>query len=91
MAFHIYENKSGGKSVQIGRRLWLTKDGRLVEDGDSEAYSLFCGAGDRVSEAELEARGGLPRAKSATTSKRRSKKAGADEADASDEKESSDG
>jgi hypothetical protein len=40
-------------SIIPGRRLWLTADGtRLVEDGDVEARSLFCGPGDEISEAD---------------------------------------
>lgn len=62
MAITFYADKSGtgGKQVKVGKQLWLTKDGRLVEGGDPEAHSLFCHAHHRVSEAEIEAHGGLP-------------------------------
>lgn len=62
MGIRFYENKSGGgKATRVDRRLWTTKDGRLVEDGDPEAYSLFCLPNQRVSEAEIAAHGGLPK------------------------------
>lgn len=41
-----------GPKVRPGRRLWLTRDGRLVEDGDPEAYSLYCTATGEVPTAE---------------------------------------
>lgn len=49
------ENKQAGARVIPGKRLWKTKDGkRLVEDGDPEAYSLYCTSEGAVPKAEYE-------------------------------------
>jgi hypothetical protein len=56
LAIRLLRDKEEGMGNIIpGRRLWLTADGtRLVEDGDLEARSLFCGPGDEISEADAE-------------------------------------
>jgi hypothetical protein len=54
LAIRLLRDKEEGMgSIIPGRRLWLTADGtRLVEDGDLDARSLFCGPGDEISEAD---------------------------------------
>lgn len=55
----IYEDKeSTGAKVKVDRPLWLDAGGRLVEDGDSAAVTLYCSAGKSVLKADFEERGG---------------------------------
>lgn len=49
-----YKAPDAGPRVRPGRKLWLTKDGRLVGDGDPEAYSLFCTATSEVSKEQYD-------------------------------------
>lgn len=44
------------------RRLYLTRDGRVVEDGDPEAHQLLVGAGGQIT-AEMARQYGLPEQK----------------------------
>lgn len=44
--FSITKNRTQeGVSYSCDRRLYATRDGRLVEEGDPEAHELVCGAG----------------------------------------------
>lgn len=55
MGIKVYPDKSGGGArVTPGRRLWLTVDGKLVEDGDPRAYRLYAHPHHRVPKAEYE-------------------------------------
>lgn len=68
MAITVYENKeAGGARVKLDRRLCLSAAGKLVEDGDPEAATLYGSAGKEVPRAEFEALGGI--AKSAAKPK----------------------
>lgn len=49
--------------VRVDRRLWLTADDELVEQGDPRAAFLWAGEGALVSEAEAERVGYQPQAK----------------------------
>lgn len=40
--------------VTVDRRLWLTRDEELVEDGDESAFRLWATKGQRVSDEEAE-------------------------------------
>ena len=60
MAITVYENKeAGGARVKLDRRLGLTADGKLVEDGDHRSATLYGSAGKEVPRAEFEALGGV--------------------------------
>ncbi len=61
MALTIYENKEaggGGNKVKLDRRLWLTREGDLVEDGHPEAATLYGSPGKEVRRSVFEALGG---------------------------------
>lgn len=46
--------------MRVDRRLWATRDGRLVDEGDPDAYQLMAIPGDDVPDERLAAYGGLP-------------------------------
>lgn len=46
--------------ITVDRRLWLTTDGDLVEDGDPDAAFLWAGANTEVDRAEAERLGYEP-------------------------------
>lgn len=54
MAFKVL-SKSEGARVVLGERVWLTRDGKLVEDGHPDAASLYCAPGHSVLRADYEA------------------------------------
>jgi hypothetical protein len=49
----------------VDRRLWLTEDAKLVEDGDPAAATLWAAEGREVSDAEADRVGYKPRRKGA--------------------------
>jgi hypothetical protein len=59
VAITKYDNKAmsapNRKMVTAGKRYWLTKDGKLVLDGDPRKYSLYAHPHHRVPEDELYA------------------------------------
>ncbi len=56
MALKIQKFDKGGPSmIVLAERHWLTRDGRLVEDGHPEAARLYCAPGHSVQRAEYEA------------------------------------
>ena len=56
LATRLLRDKEGNMGSYFpGRRLWLTADkSRLVEEGDPDAATLFCGPRDGISEADAE-------------------------------------
>ena len=56
MALKIQKLDKGGPSmIVLAERHWLTRDGRLVEDGHPDAATLYCALGHSVPRAEYEA------------------------------------
>jgi len=56
LTIRLFRDKEGDMgSIIPGRRLWLTADkSRLVEDGDPDAATLYCGPTDGISEADAK-------------------------------------
>ena len=65
--FKIVKTETPGNRVTLDERAWLTRDGRLVKDGDPDAAVLYCAPGHSVSRADYEAR--MPKAKAAPKNK----------------------
>lgn len=53
------ETQPSHPRVTIDRNLWLTATGKLVEDGDPEAKTLYASAGKQVLRKDFEALGGV--------------------------------
>ncbi len=56
MAFKISKSDDRGVRVTLDERVWLTRDGDLVKEGDERAASLYCAAGRSVLRDDYEER-----------------------------------
>ncbi len=56
MAFKIRKTETEGVRVTLEERVWLTRDGDLVAEGDSRAAVLYCAAGRSVLRDDYEER-----------------------------------
>ena len=61
----LNKGATGDSRFVPGRRLWLSKDGQLVEDGDPRAASLYCSEFAAVNRKEYDALTEQPAKKSA--------------------------